>query len=221
MVDGLPNFSELESAVSDLTEALDDLPDFSEIENDISELRSDLDGLPDFAGMQNSISGLRNDFDGLPDFSEIANDIAGLETALAGKQANLGLTGIASASEYRTGTNTNKVLTPSVVFSAAGVVALTDAATIAVNFASGFNFSVTLAGNRTLGNPTNKKTGQSGIIEIRQDATGSRTLALGTDWVFAGGVDPVLSTGAGACDLLSYVVLSNGTVFASLIKDVK
>lgn len=55
---------------------------------------------------------------------------------------------------------------------------LTDAATIATNAALGNHFRVTLAGNRTLGAPTNPTDGQKVIWEITQDGTGSRTLAL-------------------------------------------
>jgi hypothetical protein len=64
------------------------------------------------------------------------------------------------------------------------VVALTDAATIAVDLSLGNNFSVTLGGNRTLGAPTNQTAGQSGVIVVTQDSTGSRTLAWwnGTDF---------------------------------------
>lgn len=62
-------------------------------------------------------------------------------------------------------------------------VALTDAATIAWDMQFGLNATVTLAGNRTLGNPTNKPdAGASGFFVVKQDGTGSRTLAFDTDW---------------------------------------
>ncbi len=67
------------------------------------------------------------------------------------------------------------------------VVALTDAATIAVNAALGNIFAVTLGGNRTLGNPTNLSAALDGmdfIFRIRQDGTGSRTLAFDTKFRF-------------------------------------
>jgi hypothetical protein len=101
------------------------------------------------------------------------------------------------------------------------VVALTDAATIAVDLALGNNYSVTLAGNRTLGAPTNMVAGQSGIIVITQDATGSRTLAYNTTWKFAGGTVPTLTTTAAAVDVLAYYVESATRVTCSLMKDVK
>ena len=84
-------------------------------------------------------------------------------------------------------------------------VALTDGATIAVDMSLGNNFSVTLAGNRTLGDPTNVTAGQSGVIVVTQDGTGSRTLAYaGTKYKFAGGTAPTLTTTAAAVDVLAY-----------------
>jgi hypothetical protein len=89
------------------------------------------------------------------------------------------------------------------------VVALTDAATIAVDLSLGNNFSVTLAGNRTLGAPTNQTAGQSGVIVVTQDGTGSRTLAYNSVYKFAGGTAPTLTAGVGgAVDVLAYYVES-------------
>jgi hypothetical protein len=126
----------------------------------------------------------------------------------------------ATAAQFRSNT-AGKILTTNEVFDAAAMVTLTDAATIAVDMATFFNATVTLAGNRTLGQPTNTKNNQTGVIKIVQDATGSRTLAYHADWKFAGGTDPVLSTAANAVDLLFYQVIDTNFVFASLIKDVK
>jgi hypothetical protein len=89
------------------------------------------------------------------------------------------------------------------------VVSLTDAATIAVDLSLGNNFSVTLGGNRTLGAPTNTTAGQSGVIVVTQDGTGSRTLAYNSIYKFAGGTAPTLTAGSGgAVDVLAYYVES-------------
>lgn len=88
------------------------------------------------------------------------------------------------------------------------ITALTDAATIAVDASASCNFSVTLGGNRTLGNPTNLVAGQSGSIFITQDGTGSRTLAYSSYWKFPGGTAPTLSTAASATDRIDYIVRS-------------
>lgn len=101
------------------------------------------------------------------------------------------------------------------------VVALTDGATITADFAAGNNFSVTLGGNRTLANPTNQTAGQSGVITITQDGTGSRTLAYGSNWKFPQGAAPVLTTTANAVDVLCYYVESATRITARLISDVK
>ena len=99
-------------------------------------------------------------------------------------------------------------------------VALTDGATITPDFAAGNNFSVTLGGNRTLANPTNLTAGQSGTIIVTQDGTGSRTLAFGSYWKFAGGTAPTLTTTASAVDAIAYYVESATRITATAILNV-
>jgi hypothetical protein len=101
------------------------------------------------------------------------------------------------------------------------ITALTDAASIATDMALSNNFSVTLAGNRTLANPTNVVAGQSGSIYITQDATGARTLAYGSLFKFVGGVVPVLSTTANAVGRIDYAVKSATEIHAVVSLDVK
>ena len=86
------------------------------------------------------------------------------------------------------------------------IATLTDAATITPDFGANQNFTVTLAGNRTLANPTNIVVGQTGSIFVVQDATGSRTLSFGTYYDFTGGTAPTLSSGAAAVDRIDYIV---------------
>lgn len=102
-----------------------------------------------------------------------------------------------------------------------GVLALTDAATVAVDLALANNFSLTIAGSRTLGIPTNQLAGQAGTIVIKQDATGSRTLAYSVNWKFPGGTAPALSTTGNAVDVLTYYVEDTGRITARLLNDVK
>ena len=101
------------------------------------------------------------------------------------------------------------------------VSALTDGATITPNFALANNFSVTLGGNRTLANPSNLTAGQSGVIVITQDGTGSRTLAYGSYFKFPQGTAPTLTTTAAAVDVLCYYVESSTRITARLMADVK
>ena len=89
---------------------------------------------------------------------------------------------------------------------------LTDGATITPDFATANNFTVTLAGNRTIANPTNLTAGQSGSIFIVQDGTGSRTAAWGSYWDFAAGTAPTLTTTASAVDRVDYVVRSSTSI---------
>jgi hypothetical protein len=100
-------------------------------------------------------------------------------------------------------------------------VALTDAATVAVNLSLSNHYTLSLGGNRTLGAPTNQTAGQSGVIVITQDATGSRTLAFASVWKFPGGTAPTLTTTANAVDVLAYYVESGTRITARLIGDVK
>ncbi|TGV26330.1 hypothetical protein [Mesorhizobium sp. M4B.F.Ca.ET.143.01.1.1] len=166
-------------------------------------------------------------------FLELATDAeaqTGTDTARAITPANLqavtatttrkGVSEFATSAEYRVGTDTGRSLVVDQVWGAAAEVTLTDAATIAVDFSTFINAVVTLGGNRALGNPTNEKVGQSGVIRIAQDGTGSRTLSFGTDWEFAGGTAPTLSTAAGANDLLFYHIIATDRIFGNLIQAV-
>lgn len=101
------------------------------------------------------------------------------------------------------------------------VSALTDGSSITPDFAVANNFSVTLGGNRTLANPTNITAGQSGVIVITQDGTGSRTLAYGSYFKFPSGTAPTLTTTASAVDVLVYYVESSTRITARLVADVK
>lgn len=103
----------------------------------------------------------------------------------------------------------------------ADVVSLTDGASIAVSFNDGQNFAVQLAGNRTLESPTNCVAGQVGSIFIIQDGTGGRTLSYGSNWKFAAGTAPTLSTAASAVDRVDYIVYTSTAVQAIATLDVK
>ena len=101
------------------------------------------------------------------------------------------------------------------------VTTLTDGATITPDFAASNNFTLTLAGTgRTLANPTNVTAGQSGVIAINQDGTGSRTItSYGSYFKFAKGTAPDLSSGANDLDILSYYCVSSTVIVAALGAD--
>ena len=94
------------------------------------------------------------------------------------------------------------------------ITALSDGSTITIDMADSNNFSVTLGGNRTFANPSNDTAGQSGSIFITQDGSGSRTASWDTDWDFAGGVAPTLTTTAGAVDRIDYVIKDSSNIHA-------
>lgn len=98
-------------------------------------------------------------------------------------------------------------------------VALADGVTITPDFSTGNHFDIgPLAGNRTLANPTNMVPGQSGVMIVRQDATGNRALTFGSWYKFPGGV-AALSTSGSAIDTLSYFVVDASTIFVSVAND--
>lgn len=96
-------------------------------------------------------------------------------------------------------------------------IALTDGATISTNAALGNIFTVTLAGNRTLANPTGLISNQPVVYHITQDGSGSRLLSFGSNFKFPGGVAVILSTAPGAKDTIT--CLWDGTILrCSIVK---
>lgn len=138
------------------------------------------------------------------------SDISGLGTAATLDEA--------TTAQFRANT-ADKILSTDQVWSAAAPVTLTDGATITPDFSAGINFVVTLAGNRTLANPTNVKDGQSGVLLVKQDATGSRTLTWGSNWKWASATAPTLTTTASRTDKIFFFAESSSIIHASVEKD--
>ena len=162
--------------------------------------------------------------------STMATSIANVSSALAASIGNQlpkaggAMTGILSATDVYVSAlavGTNSLLGKDIHIeksAVADIQALTDGTNISVDLNAGQNFTVTLAGNRTLDNPTNCVAGQVGSIFVVQDGTGSRTLAYGTSWDFPAGEAPVLSTDAAAIDRIDYIVHTSTDVHAVLTK---
>ena len=94
------------------------------------------------------------------------------------------------------------------------VFALTDGANIATNAAAGRIFTVTLAGNRQLDNPTGAIDGMIRLWIFTQDGTGSRTITLDTQ--FKVGTDIaaiVLSTAANKRDYMTAIYRASLTMW--------
>ena len=104
----------------------------------------------------------------------------------------------------------------------AHIVSLTDVSTsIAIDFNVAQNFAIQLVGNRTFENPSNCAAGQTGSIFIEQDVSGGKTLSFGSNWKFANGEAPTLTTTASAVDRLDYIVYTSTAIHAVVTYDVK
>lgn len=88
----------------------------------------------------------------------------------------------------------------------------TNTGSVTLDFAANQNFVLTLTGAVTLANPTTEAVGQSGFIVFIQDATGGRTVSLGTDYETAGAAGLTLSTTASTTDIVPYVVAASGRI---------
>jgi len=165
--------------------------------------------------------------------NQIANVIPAATTSTAGK---VQLTDSVSSTSVATAATPNSVkqaydlangaakLNTAQTFTAAqrgAYVTLTDAATVAIDLALGNHHQVTLGGNRTLGAPTNVVAGQSGVIRVVQDGTGSRLLSYNAIFKFPGGTAPTLTTAANSVDLLAFHVESATRIAVRFIGDVK
>lgn len=96
---------------------------------------------------------------------------------------------------------------------------LVDGATINWDVSQGMIATVSLAGNRTLANPTNLKVGTLMLI-VNQDGTGGRTLSFGSAYKWPAATAPVLTTTAAAKDIISFYC--DGTnLYGSFLPDVR
>jgi len=112
-----------------------------------------------------------------------------------------------------------KPISPAVMMASLAEVALTDGATVTIDFTTGINFKLdTIGGNRTAAAAiTSNVVGRSGRIRVKQDSTGSRTLDLsGTPWVNVNGQNLVLSTPANSVDFLFYDIYSTSAILLSM-----
>ena len=129
---------------------------------------------------------------------------------VAGAQVNKSTTRFEGAVSLASGAPVHQIIT-----------SITDATSVVMNMGTNNQFSITLAGNRTLATPTNLTIGQTGHIYFNQDGTGSRTMGYNAVFKFPGGTDPTLSTAANAVDLLVFSVRATDKVDAVMVNDLK
>jgi hypothetical protein len=89
---------------------------------------------------------------------------------------------------------------------------------ITLDFDTYQNFVLTFTGNVTLDNPTTEKIGQSGVIVCIQDASGSRTLSLASDFETKDGEGIVLSTAVNDIDIIPYFVDAANSILIGAVQ---
>ena len=85
------------------------------------------------------------------------------------------------------------------------VVSTSPAASVSPNMTSGNVHRIILNQNISLTAPTAPRSGQTLVLMLIQDGTGSRTATFSSVYNFPGGVAPTLSTAAGARDVFAFV----------------
>lgn len=120
----------------------------------------------------------------------------------------------ASGTDLRAQTDDAKFITAKAVKDAAALVTIAYGTAIAVNFATGINFTVTLGGAATFGAPTGLAEGMSGIMRVAQDSSGGRVPTFSLPyWRFPGQVQPAFSTTPNVTDRFGYFVVNrSGTL---------
>lgn len=89
----------------------------------------------------------------------------------------------ATDAEVRAATVGNLAVTAAKIESASAAVALTDAATVAVNWDAGINFTLTITANRVIGNPTNGQPGTWRTILVQGNDATDRTITFANQYL--------------------------------------
>jgi hypothetical protein len=174
-----------------------------------------------------------NTYSGLPSAGVInaqtgfqVNGAATAATFLRGNgtnfvQSSIGVNDVpqATTASYLSGSASPGFPLPSIIYTTETTT--TFGATTTFDFSTFINTAVTLTANITTMTLSNIKAGQAGTITFIQDATGSRTTVWNTNFKFAGGVTPTLSTAANAVDVLAYSCRTTTFCIASLSKGVQ
>jgi hypothetical protein len=132
----------------------------------------------------------------------IANGGTGAATAAAAFDAlkqfatvgtgtpNAGVLTMAPDAQIRAAAGGSYAVTAGSIESASAFVALTDAATVAVDWDTGINWSLTVTANRIIGNPTNGQIGTFRSILVQGNDATARTITFGNQ--FLGSVPTII-----------------------------
>jgi hypothetical protein len=97
-----------------------------------------------------------------------------------------GVARLATDAEVRASSITSAVvMSVGAIETASAFVALTDVATVAVDWDAGINFSLTVAGNRIIGNPTNGAPGTFRTIVVQGNDATARTITFDSQFLGA------------------------------------
>lgn len=147
------------------------------------------------------------------DFNAIVNEFNGsITNANLSASAAISPSKISGTAATLTGseTLTNKVLTkPTINGSIGAFTTDTDGATVTFNMSESNVHTVTLGGNRTLA-VSNTSVGQSFVVRLIQDGTGSRTVTWFSTIKWPGGTTPTLTTTAAKIDVFGFICTSSG-----------
>ena len=135
---------------------------------------------------------------------------------------NRGIVQFGTIAEFQSNSSNIRALESNTVWDAQAEVALTSTTnSVAWAMDTGFNFVIdTLGENTTIANPANPDVGKSGHLRIIQDGTGTRTVAFGSNFEFAGGTAPTASTDPAAEDMFFYKVISSTRILISSLLDI-
>lgn len=145
---------------------------------------------------------------------EATSVLAGTASITTGNMATGNITTIENTNEVTTGTASISELRYKVAKPA--WVTDTDGATITFNMDEGNVHKVTLGGNRTLA-VSNVDPGQSFVITLIQDGTGSRTVTWFSDINWDNITAPTLTTTAGRADVFGFLALDSNDFYGFVL----
>lgn len=135
--------------------------------------------------------------DGGTGASDAATAFSNLKQAASSSAT--GVLEIATTTEVRSAATGDKALTAQLIEESSAAVTLTDGASIAFDWDAGIYRTLTIAGSRTLSNPTNGQPGTWRYVRVLTSGA-SRSLTFSSNYKFAGGTDFVISTTTSTVD---------------------